>query len=221
MSCDCSFKFVTLGDSAVGKTCLTYKFINGGFPGGGHETTIGVDFGCRTIPIGRKAVKLQIWDTAGQENFRSITRSYFREAAGALLVYDVSRRETFVHVVSWLEDLRQYVHPHTKIMLLGNKSDLGSVRREVSAEEGARLAMDYGLMFQECSARTGENVESAYVKTAEAVLESIRPIESHEEELKRRGVKVFESNRRSDVNYGDIDHIDDPINGGLSCCYSS
>lgn len=93
-----------------------------------HDLTIGVEFGARLINLDGKQIKLQIWDTAGQESFRSITRSYYRGAAGALLVYDITRRETFDHLASWLEDARQHANPNMTIMLIGNKADL-SVRQ--------------------------------------------------------------------------------------------
>lgn len=110
------------------------------------------------ITIEQKQVKLQIWDTAGQESFRSITRSYYRGAAGALLVYDITRRETFDHLSSWLEDARQHASTNMVIMLIGNKSDLES-RREVRREEGEAFAREHGLVFMETSAKTAANVE--------------------------------------------------------------
>ena len=82
-----------------------------------------MEFGARTIQIDNKNIKLQIWDTAGQESFKSITRSYYRGAAGALLVYDITRRDTFTHLTRWLEEVRQNGNPDTTIMLIGNKSD--------------------------------------------------------------------------------------------------
>lgn len=89
-----------------------------------HDLTIGVEFGARMITLDGKQIKLQIWDTAGQESFRSITRSYYRGAAGALLVYDITRRETFNHLTSWLDDARTHSNSNMTIMLIGNKSDL-------------------------------------------------------------------------------------------------
>lgn len=83
-----------------------------------------VEFGARMVTIDNRQIKLQIWDTAGQESFRSITRSYYRGAAGALLVYDITRRETFNHLARWLEEARQNANNQMVIMLIGNKSDL-------------------------------------------------------------------------------------------------
>ncbi|CAG2195527.1 RAB2A [Mytilus edulis] len=111
-----------------------------------------VEFGARMITIDGKQIKLQIWDTAGQESFRSITRSYYRGAAGALLVYDITRRDTFNHLTTWLEDARQHSNSNMVIMLIGNKSDL-EARRDVKKEEGEAFAREHGLIFMETSAK--------------------------------------------------------------------
>ncbi|PNY06391.1 ras-related protein RABB1b-like, partial [Trifolium pratense] len=110
---------------------------------------------------------------AGQESFRSITRSYYRGAAGALLVYDITRRETFNHLASWLEDARQHANPNMTITLIGNKCDL-SHRRAVSKEEGEQFAKENGLLFMEASAKTAQNVEEAFIKTAAKILQNIQ-----------------------------------------------
>uniref|UniRef100_A0A5G2Q9X9 RAB2A, member RAS onco family n=1 Tax=Sus scrofa TaxID=9823 RepID=A0A5G2Q9X9_PIG len=109
--------------SGVGKSCLLLQFTDKRFQPV-HDLTIGVEFGARMITIDGKQIKLQIWDTAGQESFRSITRSYYRGAAGALLVYDITRRDTFNHLTTWLEDARQHSNSNMVIMLIGNKRHL-------------------------------------------------------------------------------------------------
>ncbi|XP_061375982.1 ras-related protein RABB1b-like [Gastrolobium bilobum] len=109
----------------------------------------------------------------GQETFRSITRSYYKGAAGELLVYDITRRETFNHLASWLEDARQHANPNMSIMLIGNKSDM-SHRRAVSKEEGEQFAKENGLLFFEASARTAQNVEETFLKTAAKILQNIQ-----------------------------------------------
>ncbi|PKI71464.1 hypothetical protein CRG98_008137 [Punica granatum] len=121
------FKYIIIGDTGVGKSCLLLQFTDKRFQPV-HDLTIGVEFGARMITIDSKPIKLQIWDTAGQESFRSITRSYYRGAAGALLVYDITRRETFNHLASWLEDARQHANANMTIMLIGNKCDLAHRR---------------------------------------------------------------------------------------------
>lgn len=110
---------------------------------------------------------------AGQEAFRSITRSYYRGAAGALLVYDITRRDTFNHLTTWLEDARQHSNSNMVIMLIGNKSDLES-RREVKREEGEAFAREHGLIFMETSAKTAANVEEAFINTAKEIYEKIQ-----------------------------------------------
>ena len=134
---------------------------------------VGVEFGARRITIDNKPIKLQIWDTAGQESFRSITRSYYRGAAGALLVYDITRRETFNHLTSWLEDARQHSNSNMTIMLIGNKSDLEH-RRAVTYAEGEQFARENGLIFLETSAKTAHNVEEAFVNTSKQIYAKIQ-----------------------------------------------
>lgn len=166
MDYDYAFKYVIVGDMAVGKSCLLLQFTDRRFRGA-HDLTIGVEFGSKYVNIGDKLIKIHIWDTAGQECFRSITRSYYRNAAGALLVYDISRRETFDHVARWLEDVRSHAGDQTVIMLIGNKADIP--RREVSQQEGLDFARLHGLSFKEASAKTADNVDLAFEDTARAI----------------------------------------------------
>jgi len=165
------FKYIIIGDTGVGKSCLLLQFTDKRFRHD-HDLTIGVEFGTRLMNVDNELIKLQIWDTAGQESFRSITRSYYRGATGALLVYDISRRDSFNHVSRWLKEARQYSNPDMVIMLVGNKCDLD--RREVSYEEGADFARENGLVFQETSAKTAQNVEETFVGTAKKISENIR-----------------------------------------------
>jgi len=166
------FKYIIIGDTGVGKSCLLLQFTDKRFQQV-HDLTIGVEFGARMITIDGKQIKLQIWDTAGQESFRSITRSYYRGAAGALLVYDITRRDTFNHLTSWLDDARQHANSNMTIMLIGNKCDLDA-RRAVSFEEGQQFANEHGLVFLETSAKTAANVEEAFINTARKIYEKIQ-----------------------------------------------
>jgi len=166
------FKYIIIGDMGTGKSCLLHSFTERKFIADSPHT-IGVEFGTRIIEVMGRKIKLQIWDTAGQERFRAVTRSYYRGAAGALLVYDITRRSTFNHLTSWLTDARNLTSPNTVIMLIGNKKDL-SAQRDVTYEEAKQFASENGLIFVEASAKTGENVEEAFIKTATLIFQSVQ-----------------------------------------------
>ena len=118
------FKYIIIGDSGVGKSCLLLQFLENSFKPN-HEATIGVEFGTKVISIDNGlSVKLQVWDTAGQDAFKSITRSYYRNAAGALVVYDITNRNSFINVQKWLEEARTNGNREMVLALVGNKSDL-------------------------------------------------------------------------------------------------
>ncbi|CAM8978836.1 unnamed protein product [Rhodiola kirilowii] len=179
------FKIVVIGDSAVGKSNLLWRFSRDEFDPN-SKATIGVEFQTQEVIIDGKEVKAQIWDTAGQERFRAVTSAYYRGAVGALVVYDITRRATFESVKRWLDELG--THSDTKIatMLVGNKCDLESLR-EVSIEEGKELAEQEGLFFMETSALDSTNVTAAfdavirkiYINVSRKVLNS----DSHKGEL--------------------------------------
>ena len=155
------FKYIIVGDSSVGKSCLLLQFTDKRFKSA-HDLTIGVEFGARTVPVDNYGfVKLQIWDTAGQESFRSITRSYYRGAICALLVYDITRRSTFQNLVRWLEEMLEHAYSRMTIVLVGNKKDLDA-EREVSYDEGLEFARKNKLIFFETSAKTAENVDQTF-----------------------------------------------------------
>uniref|UniRef100_A0ACB8FF44 Ras- protein Rab-4B n=1 Tax=Sphaerodactylus townsendi TaxID=933632 RepID=A0ACB8FF44_9SAUR len=176
------FKFLVIGSAGTGKSCLLHQFIENKFKQDSNHT-IGVEFGSKVVNVGGKTVKLQIWDTAGQERFRSVTRSYYRGAAGALLVYDITSRETYNALTNWLTDARTLASPNIVIILCGNKKDLDA-DREVTFLEASRFAQENELMFLETSALTGENVEEAFLKCARTILNKI---ESGELDPERMG----------------------------------
>ena len=172
MSHTYQFKYIIIGDAAVGKSCLMLNFIDKRFRSE-HDLTIGVEFGSKIIDIRGIKIKLQIWDTAGSESFKSITRSYYRAAAGALLVYDITRKDSFNHLTEWLNEARFNGNPSMAITLVGNKSDL-ETQRMVSSEEGQRYAKENGLAFMETSALTSANVNEAFEETGINILEKIK-----------------------------------------------
>jgi len=124
------------------------------------------------IHLDDKVIKLQVWDTAGLESFQALTTSYYRGASAALLVYDISKRVTFNSLPFWLNQARTYARPDLIIMLAGNKSDLD--HREVSFQEAAIFAQQQGLMFTETSAKTGQNVEEAFLQTSRIIMRQVQ-----------------------------------------------
>ena len=163
-------KYIVIGDTGVGKSCLLLQFTEPGSTfNERHDVTIGVEFGVRRVEVNGQALKLQIWDTAGQESFRSITRSYYRGAAAALLVYDISRRATFRNCKTWLTEARACGNPQMVVILVGNKSDLSESTRAVSEAEGRAFADEHGLLFLEASAKQRKHVDEAFVRPAEAI----------------------------------------------------
>ncbi|CAA0836528.1 Ras-related protein RABA5a [Striga hermonthica] len=157
---DYLFKIVLVGDSAVGKSNLLSRFARDEFYPN-SKSTIGVEFQTQKMNISGKEVKAQIWDTAGQERFRAVTSAYYRGAVGALLVYDISRRQTFESIGRWLNELQTYSDMNVVTILVGNKSDLKDAR-EVPTVDGKALAETEGLFFIETSALDSSNVAAAF-----------------------------------------------------------
>ncbi|NWH31256.1 RAB14 protein, partial [Chloropsis hardwickii] len=130
--------------------------------------TIGVEFGTRIIEVSGQKIKLQIWDTAGQERFRAVTRSYYRGAAGALMVYDITRRKKNNHLSSWLTDARKKKNPNTVKKKIGNKADL-EAQRDKKKEEAKQFAEENGVFFS-----LGLNVEDAFLEAAKKIYQNIQ-----------------------------------------------
>ncbi|KAJ4714478.1 Ras-related protein like [Melia azedarach] len=158
---DYVFKVVLIGDSAVGKSQILSRFARNEFSLD-SKATIGVEFQTRTLVIQHKSVKAQIWDTAGQERYRAVTSAYYRGAVGAMLVYDITRRQSFDHIPRWLEELRSHADKNIVIILIGNKSDLEN-QRAVPTEDAKEFAEKEGLFFLETSALEATNVENAFM----------------------------------------------------------
>lgn len=162
-SFDFLYKVVLAGDSYVGKTHLLARFVKGSDPKN-HNPTIGVEFVTHTVQLDSgDIVKTQIWDTAGQERYRSITSAHYRRAAGSLLVYDVTNRNSFRSVTRWIEEIRDHAGPDIVIMLVGNKVDLGQeIGRQVQTQEAQDFAEAHQLMYKETSATQDINVKEAF-----------------------------------------------------------
>ncbi|CAG2226473.1 unnamed protein product [Mytilus edulis] len=159
------YKVMLIGDSGVGKTCLLVRFKDGAFLSGSFISTVGIDFRNKVVDVEGTKVKLQIWDTAGQERFRSITRAYYRDANALLLLYDVTNKASFDNIRAWLGEINEYAQEDVVIMLLGNKADMAG-ERMIRTEDGEKLAKEYNVAFMETSAKTGMNVDLAFMAVA-------------------------------------------------------
>ncbi|PIN04742.1 GTPase Rab18, small G protein superfamily [Handroanthus impetiginosus] len=170
---DYSFKVLLTGDSGVGKSSLLLSFISNcqQFPQD-LSPTIGVDFKIKLLTAGGKRLKLTIWDTAGQERFGTLMSSYYRGAHGIILVYDVTRRETFMNLSkTWAKELERYcTNPDCIKILVGNKVDRDS-EKAVTTEEGIALAREHDCLFLECSAKTQTNVKQCFTDLTLKMLE--------------------------------------------------
>jgi len=158
-------KIILVGDSGVGKTSILVQYDQGKFQGGSFSATVGIGFTNKVVNVDGTKVKLQIWDTAGQERFRSVTHAYYRDAHALLLLYDVANKASFDNTRAWLGEINEYAQEDVAIMLLGNKADMNH-DRVIRCEDGERLAKEYNVAFMETSAKTGMNVELAFMAVA-------------------------------------------------------
>lgn len=163
------YKVVLIGDSSVGKSNLLSRFSKDEF-NPDSKATIGVEFATKTVVINEKKVKAQIWDTAGQERYRAITAAYYRGAAGALVVYDITNSDSYENVSKWLKEMRENADSNIVIALVGNKSDL-SHARAVPTEEAQNFATEHNLLFTETSALTADNVDHTFNQLIQNIYE--------------------------------------------------
>ncbi|XP_072027067.1 ras-related protein Rab-13-like [Amphiura filiformis] len=162
---DQPLKVLLVGGSSVGKTCILRRFVEGEFPNK-CKATLGLDFKIKSMKIGQQIVKMQLWDTSGQERFRSMTQAYYRGASGIMLVYDVTEENTLTTLPDWLGDITNYAPEDVEVVLLANKSDVGE-QRVVSKEAGEEFAKEHGLKFFETSAVENINITEAFTAMAE------------------------------------------------------
>lgn len=167
------YKLVFLGDIYVGKTSIINQFMYENFDTN-YQATIGIDFLSKTLTIGDKSMRLQLWDTAGQERFRSLIPNYIRDSSAAVIVYDVTNKQTFASLDKWVEDVRNERGNGVVIAIVGNKTDKTG-ERCVTTEEAETKAKQLGAIYQETSAKTGANVKELFKEIASSITNDKTP----------------------------------------------
>lgn len=187
-----TYKIVLIGDSGVGKSNLIWRYANNEFTAD-SKATLGVEFALKTVKASNQTITAQLWDTAGQERYRSITKAYYKEALAAIVVYDITKRSTFINVEKWLRELRDHAECDMVLGLFGNKCDLKQTR-VIKVEEGVKLAEDNKMLFFETSALNATNVNKAFQRIIEGLfIGNILEIESKKRENeygKKNGMRL-------------------------------
>ena len=179
------YKILLLGDSSLGKTCFLMRYTDNTYQEI-HMSTIGIDNKFKDVELeDGKKVKIQIWDTAGQDRFRSITRNYYKGANGIVLIFDVTNKKSYENVKNWVKQIKEEVSSRVTIILVANKIDDVN-HRIVTKEEGEKIANECGLMFFECSAKTGENIEHAFNELVKKTVENYSKVGQGGEKLKKK-----------------------------------
>lgn len=155
------YKVLIVGDINVGKTSILDQFTNGHFDDS-YISTIGIDFNVKTVHLDDSVkIKLQIWDSCGQERFRALTRTYYRNAKAIVIVYDITNRQSFENAKVWIKEIEQNVEPDVMIVLVGNKTDL-YLKRQIQYFEGHELANSRYMEFFETSAKYDNNIQTVF-----------------------------------------------------------
>ena len=186
------YKILLLGDSTVGKTCFLLRYVDDSFLDL-HMATIGLDYRLKTLILEeQKIVKVQLWDTAGQDKFRAITRNYYKGASGIILIFDVTNVKSYENIKKWINEIKEEISEKVKIVLIGNKID-NVQERKISREQGDKLASEIGVKFFETSAKTGEGIN-------ESVFFLVKKIFENDPEVKNkyqgRNLKMYNKKRK-------------------------
>ena len=182
---DMMIKVILIGDSGVGKTNIMSKFLKNQFLEN-SKATVGVEFGSKLFIHENHKIKAQIWDTAGQEKYKAITGAYYKGSKGALVIYDITRKDTFANIEKWVNDLKTTGDPKITIIIIGNKNDLAD-KRQVTKEEGEEKAKSFGCAFLETSAFSGDNIDKAFDIMVKEIYEKFSSDTGGDEQLSPGG----------------------------------
>jgi len=171
---DLVYKILLLGDSEVGKSCFLMRYSDNVFVEN-YISTIGLDYKLKFVQLDSgETIKVQLWDTAGQDRYRTIAKNYYKGSHGILLLYDITKEKSFGNIREWIKTIKEEVYDNTIIFIIGNKIDK-TEERVISTEQGKNLAEEYKLPFFEASAKSGENVDeifkSLYKKISEVYID--------------------------------------------------
>ena len=177
MTDECVYKVLLLGDSTVGKTCFLLRYCDKTFEDA-HLMTVGLDYRLKSMVLkNEKNVKLQIWDTAGQDRFRAITKNYYKGANGIILIYDVTNLQSYENVKNWIAQIKESASQNVIVYLVGNKIDVKEEDRCVKTEDGKKIAEEFNLPFFESSAKLGININEIFEKIVEKIDEVYSKLE--------------------------------------------
>ena len=192
-------KVIIIGESGVGKTNIMSKYLKNQFMEN-SKATVGVEFGSKLFKYQGHKIKAQIWDTAGQEKYKAITGAYYKGSKGALVVYDITRKDTFATLEKWVNDLKVASDPKLTMLLIGNKSDLDD-KREVSKDQGEEKAKSFECAFLETSALSGDNIDKAFELMVKEIFEKFKNDSSSEEdfEIVKKG-EDLKPEKATDIN---------------------
>ena len=209
---DLSFKLIVIGDSGVGKSCLTNNAVKNIFDDS-YNATVGFEFFTFNVKINDKIVKLQIWDTCGQELYRSLITNFYRNSSLAVMVYAINNKDSFENIDMWLRELRTHSNPDAKVFLIGNKIDLEN-ERQITKEQGEQFTKDNKINgFMEASAKTGVNAQKIFIQAATTLYEDYIKYQKKAEES---GGKVDNNFGKQQNNKKRIDNKPRKNQGG--CC---
>ena len=214
---DLSFKIIVVGDSGVGKSCLTIKATKNIYEDN-YTPTVGFEFFTFNIRIGDKNIKLQIWDTCGQEAYRSLITSFYRNSSLAVLVYSIDNRITYDNIESWLNEIKSQANPEIKIFLIGNKTDLED-QRQITKEEAVKFGEDHSFnFFLETSAKTGFNAQNIFIRAAEELY--MTHLDYRDRATRPSSMITVPSNNQYDMNANNfmIDDEDEKPRKKSKCC---